>query len=140
MVAVCTGVLAGAAAGLVLFVLGERSQMEFVEGESISIILEKREYMTGEPIHMKIVNSGSVPLTVPNGDDGLKVTQLDGIIIHADLMKTADLEPGGVILVTWDQKKESGEAVMYGTYRITAQAVGTDDKIVGNSITVNILK
>ena len=75
-------ILIGMVAGLVLGVFENfqynHEQLVFQEGSSISIVTEKIDFELGEQIHIKIVNSGTMPLTFSDSSYGLKITGLDG--------------------------------------------------------------
>src|SRR5690606_21728245 len=60
---ICVGVLAGFLYGMYLFDLKNPGHLVYVDGSSISIVTEKSDFKKGEEIKIRIVNSGTTPLT-----------------------------------------------------------------------------
>ena len=63
MIALCVGMISGLILGLVAYSQNSHEQLVFEDGSSISIVTEKIDFKLGEQISIKIVNSGTVPLT-----------------------------------------------------------------------------
>ena len=85
-VAVCIGVAAGAAAGIALHGKGESlpgMPLSYVDGASLSVAVERADYRAGEPVRIRVANTGTIPLEFGDGSYGLRVTQLDGIEVYA---------------------------------------------------------
>jgi len=79
VIAVLIGMLAGLTLGFFVDHQSNHEQLVFQEGPSISILTEKIDFELGEHIYIKIVNSGTIPLTFSDASYGLKVTGLDGV-------------------------------------------------------------
>ena len=63
LVAILVGMLAGLILGCFVTSQSNNEQLVFQEGYSISIVTEKIDFELGEQVHIKIVNSGTMPLT-----------------------------------------------------------------------------
>ena len=93
-VAVCIGVAAGAAAGIALHGKGDPvpgASLSYVEGASLSVAVERPDYRAGEPVRIRVVNTGTAPLGFADDSYGLRVTQLDGIEVYSP-------RPGGDVM------------------------------------------
>lgn len=132
--------IAGAAVGLAMTNLKGTAQLEFIDGPSLSIVTEGTDFKTGERILIRLINSGTVPIEFPGGPDDLRITQLDGMGIYSHEGGASVLGPGDELIAVWDQLKDDGEPVLYGAYRIIAQAVSEHQQTVKRSITINIFK
>lgn len=135
--AVCIGVVAGAAAGAVLYGKGTAvpgAPLSYVDGPSLSVDAERAEYRSGEAVRIRVVNTGTVPLEF-SGDTyyGVRITQLDGIEVYsprqgaggadvADTTAPTILDPRDEAVLVWNQTKSDGDPVLHGTYKITSSA------------------
>ena len=63
IIAILIGMLAGLTLGFFVNSQSNHEQLVFQPGPSISIVTEKIDFELGEQIYIKIVNSGTVPLT-----------------------------------------------------------------------------
>ncbi len=128
------GVIAGLAFGLYLIEVKNTSQLVFVEGTSLSIVTEKFDFKRGEEIKIRIVNSGTVPLTFSDTSYSLRITGLSGILMYSPWISAEEvtpvLAPGDEVEFSWDQIKNDGDKALEGLYKISA--TGTDDQ--GNSV------
>jgi len=141
VIAIILGVVGGGAFGLFFVKIDNTTQLEFVEGSSLSIVTEKTDFDIGEEITIKIINSGTVPLTFSDASYGLKITGLDGRELYSPISAQviSTLEPKQEITFVWDQIKSDGDPLKQGTYKITSIAID-DDQTVKKSITINIFK
>ena len=80
LIAILVGMLAGLTLGFFVTSQANHEQLVFQEGRSISIVTEKTDFQLGEQIYIKIVNSGTIPLTFSDASYGLKITGLDGVL------------------------------------------------------------
>ncbi len=142
VIAIILGVVAGGAFGLFFVKIDNNTQLEFVEGSSLSIVTEKTDFDKGEEITIKIINSGTVPLTFSDASYGLKITGLDGRELYSPISAQviSTLEPKQEITFVWDQIKSDGDPLKQGTYKITSMAFDEDDQTVKKSISINIFK
>ena len=150
-VAVCIGVVAGAAAGAALYGKGASvpgAPLAYVDGPSLSVDAERADYRAGEAVRIRVVNTGTVPLVFADGSYGVRVTQLDGIVLYSPRPDAAGagsgpamLEPREEAVVVWNQTKNDGGAALQGTYRISSSAAadGAAAEGLGASVTINIL-
>ena len=114
----------------------------YVIGPSLSIITEKTNFRLGEPIHIKIVNSGTVPLTFSDASYGLQIKQLDGIVLYspisAQVLSVLNPEEGKTFV--WNQTKSDGSKIIEGRYNIVSSTDTSSDNVLKKSITINIFK
>jgi len=142
IIAVLIGMMAGLVVGFFENFQYNHEQLVFQEGSSISIVTEKIDFELGEQIHIKIVNSGTIPLTFPDASYGLKVTGLDGtpyyIPMAAQVIST--LEPKEEKTFVWEQKKMDGSDSLEGRYKIIVEGFDHENNKVKKSIVINVLK
>ncbi|MGI0017554.1 MAG: hypothetical protein ACREA1_02465 [Nitrosotalea sp.] len=114
----------------------------YVNGPSLTIIPEKINYHSGEPIHIRIVNSGTVPLLFSDASYGLKVAQLDGTTIYSPMSAQviSKLDPKEEKDFVWDQTKTDGSKTYQGRYKITSNTSPDSEYMLKQSVTINILK
>ena len=114
----------------------------YVIGPSLSLITEKTNFHLGEPIHIKIVNSGTVPLTFSDASYGLKIKQLDGIVLYSPISAQviSVLKPEEEKVFVWNQTKSDGSKIIEGRYNVVSSTDSSSDSVLKKSITINILK
>ncbi len=137
------GIISGLLFGIYLIDVKNTSQLVYVEGSGISVITEKTDFKQGEEIKIRIVNSGTVPLTY-DASFGLRVTGLSGILMYSPSFSTekvvSTLEPNEEVNISWDQINNDGDPALEGLYKITAVATDNQGKKVERSTTVTIWK
>lgn len=142
VIATSVGVFAAVVFGLFFSELKNENQLVFVDGPSLSIVTEKTDFKKGEDIKIRIVNSGTVPITFSDASYGLKITQLDTIELYsptaAQVIST--LEPQEEVTITWDQIKNDGDAALEGLYKIISEGRDSEQNKISKSITVHIYK
>ena len=142
IIAILIGMMAGLVVGFFENFQYNHEQLVFQEGSSISIVTEKTDFELGEQIHIKIINSGTIPLTFPDASYGLKVTGLDGtpyyIPMAAQVIST--LEPKEEKTFVWEQKKMDGSDSLEGRYKIIVEGFDYENNKVKKSIVINVLK
>ena len=142
IIGISVGIVAGLALGIFLIDFKTSSQLVFVEGSSVSIVTEKTDFKKGEPIKIKIINSGNVPLTFSDASYGLRITGLSGILMYSPVSAQVNstLEPKQETEFVWDQIKNDGDSTLEGLYKISTQALDANNKKIKKSITINIWK
>ena len=140
--AISLGIIAGPIFGIMLYEFGEHEQLIFVDGDSISIVTEKTDFKIGETILIRIINSGTTDLTFSDSSYGLEIKQLDGISVFKPISAQvlSSLEPHEEFEFAWDQKKDNGEQVLEGLYKLTSNGISPSGNTVEKSVTINILK
>jgi len=139
-------ILIGMVAGLILGVFENfqynHEQLVFQEGSSISIVTEKIDFELGEHIYIKIVNSGTIPLTFSDASYGLKVTGLDGVLYYTPMAAQviSTLEPKEEKTFVWNQKRVDGSDLLEGFYKIVVEGFDRENNKVKKSIVINLLK
>lgn len=136
------GLIAGLVFGIYLLDVKNTSQLVFVDGPSISIVTEKFDFKQNEEIKIRIVNSGTLPLTFPDTSYGLRITGLSGILMYTPYASevVSHLEPGDEIEFSWNQMKNDGDQTLEGLYKISAKGGDTQGNQVERSTTVTIWK
>ena len=142
ILAISIGVAAGAIFGVIFVDLQNSNELNYIDGESLTILTEKTDFEKGEIIRIKIVNSGTVPISFTDASYGLKIRGLDGTILYSPIAAqvVSTLQPSEEKVFEWDQVKNDGDAVLEGTYKITTSGLTIGEKTLKKSITIHILK
>ncbi len=142
LIAILIGMVAGLVVGIFENFQYNNEQLVFQEGSSISIVTEKIDFELGEQIHIKIVNSGTIPLTFSDTSYGLKVTGLDGVLYHTPMAAQviSTLEPKEEKTFVWNQKRMDGSDSLEGIYKIVVEGFDHENNKVKKSIVINLLK
>lgn len=133
------GATAGLLAGLLLMDYSGRSVV-YVEGPSISVETDRRDYGRGDQVNILVVNSGSVAL---ESDDswGFRVTGLSGMLMYEAADGAAEvLAPGKNTTLVWNQIKNDGDVALEGLYRISVEGSVPDGGLIEDSVTFSIWK
>ena len=111
-------------------------------GPSLTIIPDKINYNLGEPVHIRIINSGTIPLTFSDASYGLKITRLDGVLIYSPISAQAisKLEPKEEKTFLWDQTKSDGTKAYQGRYSIISNTSVDVVPTLKQSVSINLLK
>ena len=142
LIAILIGMMAGLVLGVFENFQYNHEQLVFQEGSSISIVTEKIDFELREQIHIKIVNSGTIPLTFPDASYGLKVTGLDGVLYYTPMAAQviSTLEPKEEKTFVWNQKRMDGSDSLEGIYKIVVEGFDHENNKVKKSIVINVLK
>ena len=138
-----SGIIAATIFGILLSGLTNQvPALVYVEGPSFSIITEKINFKIGEDINIKIVNSGTVPLTFSDSSYGLKIIGLDGRILYSPQSEQviSILQPKDEKMFVWDQTKSNGDKVIEGRYKIVSNTIQNNKNFLEKSLTINIFK
>ena len=134
------------AAGLLGYYLSQIANqvptLVYENGPSLTIIPDKINYHLGEPVHIRIINSGTIPLTFSDTSYGLKITRLDGILVYLPLSAQviSKLEPREEKTFIWDQTKSDGGKAYQGRYKIISSTIEDAGPSLKKSVTINLLK
>ena len=136
------GVVSAFLFGTYLIDFKNTSQLEYVEGSSLSIVTEKFDFKQDELIQIRIVNSGTNELTFSDSSYGLKITGLSGILMYSPMSAQviSTLESRDEVTFSWDQIKNDGDTALEGVYKISAKGLDMDENIVEKSTTITIWK
>ena len=142
IIGIIVGVAAGGIFGIFTISIDDNEQLKFVLGPSLSIVTEKNDFKIGEEISIKIINSGTVPLSFSDASYGLKIINLDGWNIYSPISAQviSTLEPTQEVSFVWNQIKNNGEPLLEGLYKIETETKDDQGKTVKKTITINILK
>ena len=136
------GVVSGFAFGSYLIDLKNTNELIFVEGTSLTVFTDLADYKLGDNINIRIINSGSVPITFSNTAYGLEITGLSGkLLFNPDSEQVlTTLEPHAEIQFVWNQTKNNGEQVLEGVYKVSAQGTVPGGNNIKKSTTITIWK
>ncbi|NNL58200.1 MAG: hypothetical protein HKP31_01840 [Nitrosopumilus sp.] len=139
---IAIGVVSGFTFGVYLMDVKNTNQLVYVEGPSISLVTEKFDFKKGEEIKIRIVNSGTIPITFNDTSYGLRITGLSGILMYTPISAQviSNLAPGDEIELSWDQIKNDGDAALEGLYKISTKGLDEKGDQVEKSTTVTIWK
>lgn len=139
---IAIGVVSALGLGVYLIDLKNTGQLVFVDGPSISVVTEKTDFKQGEEIMIRIVNSGTTPLTFSDSSYGLRITGLSGILMYSPISTQiiSVLEPRDEIEFSWGQIKNDGDSVHEGLYKISAKGADSQGNKIEKSTTVTIWK
>ena len=140
VVAISAGVVAAGALGLLFLTLFDGRDLTFVEGPSVSLLTDMQRYEAGEPVEIRIVNSGTIQLLSGDGSSGMRIRALDTTLIYSAPGLGADLlEPGQEVLLSWNQTRNSGAQALQGVYKIDVVLESADGILVSDSVAIEIL-
>ena len=140
VVAISAGVVAAGALGLLFLTLFDGRDLTFVEGPSVSLLTDMQRYEAGEPVEIRIVNSGTIQLLSGDGSSGMRIRALDTTLIYSAPGLGADLlEPGQEVLLSWNQTRNSGAQALQGVYKIEVVLESADGILVSDSAAIEIL-
>jgi len=137
------GVFGAGALGIYLSQIANQAPTLIYEnGPSLSIIPEKINYHLAEPVHIRIINSGTVPLTFSDSSYGLRIIGLDGTVIFSPISAqvVSILNPKDEKTFVWDQTKTDGSKIFQGRYKIVSSTAPFAGNMFQKSVTINIFK
>ena len=142
IIATVVGIIAGGIFGVFFINMKNTEQLEFVEGPSLSIVTEKTDFEKGEMIRIKIVNSGTTPLSFSDASYGLKISGLSGKTLYTPVSAQviSTLQPNEEKTFEWDQIKNDGDPALEGVYKISSSGNDANKNVVKKSVSINILK
>lgn len=114
----------------------------YQNGPSLTVIPQKITYPLGEPVHIRIINSGTVPITFPDSSYGLRIVGLDGTVIYSPVSAqvVSTLNPKEEKTFVWDQTKTDGTKIFEGRYNIISSTSPIAGNILQKSVTINIMQ
>jgi len=100
---------AGALGAYLSQIANQTPTLVYESGPSLTVIPEKINYRLGEPVHIRIINSGTIPLTFSDSAYGLRIVGLDGTVIFSPIsvQVVSILNPKEEKTFVWDQTKNS---------------------------------
>ncbi|MGB6463839.1 MAG: hypothetical protein WA799_02650 [Nitrosotalea sp.] len=137
------GAIGAGVIGAFLFQISNQTpSLIYQNGPSLSIIPEKINYRLDEPVHIRIINSGTVPLTFSDSSFGLKIRGLDGTIIYSPIstQTISTLNPHEEKMFVWNQTKTDGSKVIEGRYKIESNTSSDTDNVLKKSVTINVFQ
>ena len=141
VIAVCTGIISAVILGVYLEQIHSKKQgLEFIEGPSLSIITDKQNYLAGENVQIRIVNSGTQVLMFSDNVTKLQIRALDGTSIFSSDIQNSILGPKQESLFVWNQTKNDGTQVIGGRYVVESSIFTENEQKITDSITINVLE
>jgi hypothetical protein len=137
------GVVGGGLVGIFFAEIANQPHtLVYVQGPSLSVITEKTNFRLGELINIRIVNSGTIPLIFSDSSYGLKIKQLDGIVLYTPISAQiiSVLQPKEEKAFVWNQTKSDGSKIIEGRYKVVSNTDSDSGKVLEKSITINIFK
>jgi hypothetical protein len=114
----------------------------YQNGPSLTIIPQKINYHIGESVHIRIINSGTTPLTFSDSSYGLRILALDGTTIYSPVSAQviSTLNPKDEKIFVWDQIKTDGSKIFEGRYQIISSTSQVAGNVLTKSVTINIVQ
>ncbi len=114
----------------------------YQNGPSLTVIPQKINYHLGEPVHIRIINSGTTPLTFSDSSYGLRILALDGTIIYSPVSAQviSTLNPKEEKTFDWNQTKTDGTKIFEGRYQIISSTYPFVGNVLTKSFTINIVQ
>ena len=143
---ITVGIISGLVFGLYLIDVKNTNQLVFVEGPSLSIVTEKFDFKKGEPIKLRVINSGTTQLTFEDSSFGLRITGLSGMLMYSpeqsEVFESTSfiLNPKEEIEFVWDQIKNDGDSALEGLYKIHFKGFDPNSNKIEKSTTITIWK
>jgi hypothetical protein len=137
------GVVGGGLVGIFFAeIVNQSPALVYVQGPSLSVITEKTNFRLGELIDIRIVNSGTIPLTFSDSSYGLKIKQLDGIVLYTPISAQvmSVLQPKEEKAFVWNQTKSDGGKIIEGRYKVGSNTDSDSGNVLEKSVTINIFK
>lgn len=143
IIGLCSGIVGAIIVGLFMANISHQTPViVFVDGPSLSIMTEKTNYKLGEMITIKIINSGTMPLTFSDSSYGLRIVGLDGRVLYSppSIQAISVLQPKEEKTFVWDQTKSDGDKIIEGRYKIVSNTIPDGKDEIKKSVTINVLK
>ncbi|TBR22874.1 MAG: hypothetical protein EPO63_06630 [Candidatus Nitrosotenuis sp.] len=141
VIAVCTGVVSAIIFGVYLEQLNSKKQgLEFIEGPSLSVMTDKQNYLAGQSIQIRIINSGTQVLMFSDKAPKLQIRALDGTTIFSSNIQNSTLDPKQESVFVWNQTKNDGTMVIGGRYVVESSTFTENEQKITDSVTINVLK
>lgn len=141
VIAVCTGVVSAVIFGVYLDQINSKKQgLEFVEGPSLSVITDKQNYLEGESVQIKIINSGTQILMFSDNATKLQIRALDGTTIFSSNIQNSRLDPKQESVFVWNQTRNDGSMIIGGRYVVESSTFTENEQKITDSVTINVLK
>ncbi|TLX85188.1 MAG: hypothetical protein E6K98_00805 [Thaumarchaeota archaeon] len=133
---------AGALGAYLSQIANQTPTLVYESGPSLTVIPEKINYRLGEPVHIRIINSGTIPLTFSDSAYGLRIVGLDGTVIFSPIsvQVVSILNPKEEKTFVWDQTKTDGSKIFQGRYKIVSSTLPDSGSVLHKSVTINIFK
>lgn len=143
MIFFVVGVVSAGALGAYLFqISGQTPKLVYQDGPSLTIIPDKINYLMGQTVHIRVIDSGTVPLTFSDSSFGLKIRGLDGEIIYSPPSGDGQTQllPHQEKLFMWNQTRTGGGKVFEGRYKIECNTSPEAGAELKKSVTINIFQ
>ena len=131
-----TGAVGGLVAGLMLMDMSGQ-ELSYGQGALLGITTDNDRYRQGEPVSIRVVNTGTVPL---GGDTSweFRVAGLSGMLMYNEIWADMVLEPGEDHTITWNQSKNDQSQILEGLYRISVRVSDMSGEEAVDTIVITI--
>lgn len=141
VISVILGVIASGALGAYfLKIASEQYELEFVEGPSVSVLVERPDYKLGESVKITIINSGTEKIELAKDLPALQIRALDGTVFYTTSLGPLVLDQRQEHTFEWSQQKNDGSQVLEGRYVVDVFAYDEYNQKLTDRLTINILK
>lgn len=137
------GVVGAGMLGAYLYQISSQTPtLVYENGPSLTVIPDKINYRMGQEVHIRVINSGTVPLNFSDSTFGLKIRGLDGTIIFSPptTSQESTLSPHQEKVFVWNQTKTGGGRIFEGRYKIESETSNISGSQIKNSVTINIFQ
>ena len=114
-------------------------ELSYGQGALLGITTDSQRYKQGEPVSIRAINTGTVPL----GDGRsweFRVAGLSGVLMYNTSWVHVPLEPGEDHTMVWNQTKNDQSQALEGLYRISVRGWGPAGEEATDTIVITIQK
>lgn len=114
-------------------------ELSYGQGALLGITADSERYKQGEPVLIRTINTGTVPL----GDGKsweFRVSGLSGVLMYNTSWAHMTLEPGEDHILMWNQTKNDQSQALEGLYRIFIRGWGPAGEEATDTIVITIEK
>ena len=141
LLAIIVGIAASGLIGIFFLNLKDSNELTYVDGPSLSVLTDKTTYRLGEPVSIRVINSGTVPLVFEDSSYGMEIRGLDTILIYSpsSTPESITLQPRQEAIFVWNQTKNNGDHVTQGIYKLYIKAITNNGTELQKTTTIEIL-
>ena len=144
-IALLVGMGSGIITALVLADIRDNQEILFVAYPSLTILTEKSDYKKGEPVTIRIINSGNETLSFSDSSYGLRITGLAGMLMFdpspsTEISDGVELTPRDEHVMIWNQQKDNEQTVHDGIYKISIHGFDASGNKIEQTKTINIFE
>ena len=137
------GAIGAGVIGAFLFQVSSQTPTRvYQSGPSLSVIPDKINYLMGQPVHIRIIDSGTTMLVFSDSTFGLKIRGLDGTLIYSPPTSGGNATLGShqEKVFVWNQTRTGGGKVFEGRYKIEVDTLPISGDNLKKSVTINVFQ